>query len=634
MTAAKSAHWQASDSRQLYSIPNWGEGYFDVADNGHLLVRPRRDSDAEIDLYELTTSLGAAGLQLPVLLRFREILHDRVDRMCAAFQAAIEKTNYGGRYTCVYPIKVNQQRTVIEQIVQHGGERVGLEAGSKPELMAVLGMAPAGGLIVCNGYKDREYIRMALIGQRLGHRIYLVIEKPHELGLILREAATLNVTPLLGLRVRLATLGAGNWQNSGGEKAKFGLSATQVLALVEQLREAGQLDALHMLHFHLGSQIANVRDIQRGLAEVGRFYQELHALGAGLKVIDVGGGLGVDYEGTRSRSYYSVNYSINDYALKVVSGIATACREHDLPEPDIITESGRALTAHHAMLITNVTDAETIPVTKPQAPGEDAPAVLHELWDILGNTKARPALECYHDAANEITEAHSLYASGALSLSQRAQAEQNFHAICRQLMPLLDTSVRPQRELLDELRHTLAHKYFCNLSLFQSLPDVWGIGQIFPILPIHRLHEQPLERATLCDLTCDSDGQISQYVDGAGIEASLPVHALTSQQPYLLGFCMIGAYQEILGDMHNLFGDTDAVDVELFDDEYGQTNWRLVDPEHGDRADELLRYVHLAPEALQATYDAKLTCIEDSSLRAQLRSELSTGLTAYTYLGD
>ena len=623
-------NWQAADSSELYSIPNWGEGYFDVADNGHLLVRPRRSDGPAIDVYELAQTLPNEDLHLPVLLRFREILHDRVDRMCAAFEEAITDTGYGGRYTCVYPIKVNQQRTVIEQIVGHGGERVGLEAGSKPELMAVLGMAPAGGLIVCNGYKDREYIRMALIGRRLGHRIYLVIEKPAELDLILQEAANLKVEPLLGLRVRLATLGAGNWQNSGGEKAKFGLSASQILDMVERLRNAGKLDALRMLHFHLGSQIANVRDIQRGLSEVGRFYQELHGMGAPLDVIDVGGGLGVDYEGTRSRSYYSVNYSIPEYALNVVRGIADACRERGLPEPDIITESGRALTAHHAVLITNVIDAESAPRHAPNQPTADAPLLLRDLWEVLENPGDRPALECYHDAANWLTEAQAAYAHGALSLAERAYAEQMYYAVCRRLLPLLNERVRPQRELLDELRQALADKYFCNLSIFQSLPDVWGIGQIFPILPIHRLNEAPQSRATLCDLTCDSDGQISQYVDGAGIEASLPVHDLRASEPYLLAFCMVGAYQEILGDMHNLFGDTNAVDVAL--DAKG--GWQLVDPETGDRADELLRYVHLAPETLLASYEAKLGAIEDQAERDQFRSELADGLTGYTYLED
>ncbi|MGB1580779.1 MAG: biosynthetic arginine decarboxylase [Nevskiales bacterium] len=622
--------WQASDSRQLYSIAHWGEGYFDVADNGHLLVRPRRGDGPAIDVMELAQQLPANNLHLPVLLRFREILHDRVDRLCGAFEKAIAAQEYGGHYHCVYPIKVNQQRTVIEQIVAHGGPRVGLEAGSKPELMAVLGMAPSGGLIVCNGYKDREYIRLALIARQLGHRIYLVIEKPAELELILREAAAMQIQPLLGLRVRLATIGAGNWQNSGGEKAKFGLSASQVLNLVERLREAGQLDCLRMMHVHLGSQIANVRDIKRGLGELGRSWQELHRLGVPLDVLDVGGGLGVDYEGTRSRSYYSVNYSMDEYALNVVRSIAEACREANLPEPDIITESGRALTAHHAVLLSNVVDIESAPDGQPQAPADDAAQILHDLWQTLENRENRPPLECFHDAANWLSEAQAQYTHGDLSLTERAQAEQLYYAICRKLLPQLNSQSRQQRELVDGLREALADKLFCNLSLFQSLPDVWGIGQIFPVVPIARLNEEPTRRATLCDLTCDSDGQIKRYVDDEGIESSLPVHALREGEAYILAFCMVGAYQEILGDMHNLFGDTDAVDVQID----AQGNWQFIDPEQGDRADELLRYVHLAPEALQAAYEEKLTVIENQDLREQFRNELNDGLTGYTYFED
>lgn len=625
-----SADWQATDSLALYSIPHWGEGYFDVADNGHLLVCPRRQDGPSIDLQALAQSLPEAGLHLPVLLRFREILHDRVDRLCTAFATAIRDHQYTGTYTCVYPIKVNQQRTVIEQIIAHGGDRVGLEAGSKPELMAVLGMAPAGGLIVCNGYKDREYIRLALIARQLGHRIYLVIEKPAELELILKESANLGIEPLLGLRVRLASLGAGNWQNSGGEKAKFGLSAAQVLAAVERLRSAGRLDCLQMLHFHLGSQIANLRDFQRALAEVGRFYQELHALGAALQLIDVGGGLGVDYEGTRSRSYYSVNYSMDDYARQVVSSIVQACRQQDLPEPDLITESGRALTAHHAILVTNVIDGQAVAGPDPVAPDAAAPPILIALWECLENARDLPVMERYHEAGSALEEAQLLYANGALTLADRACAEQLFAATCQRLLPLLDERARSQHAVLDAVRESLADKYFCNLSLFQSLPDIWGIGQIFPILPIHRLDEPPRRRATLCDLTCDSDGQISHYVDGAGIEASLPVHDLRPGEPYLLAFCMVGAYQEILGDMHNLFGDTNAVDVALD----GNDGWRLVDPEQGDRADELLRYVHLEPEKLQAAYDRKLQVVEDAALREQFRAELLDGLSGYTYLED
>ncbi len=626
-----SSNWQAEDARKLYSIPNWGEGYFDVDANGHLHVRPFRDpARGDINLYEVATQLAGQGLRLPVLLRFREILHDRVDRLCAAFESAIAQNQYSGQYHCVYPIKVNQQGSVVSQIVAHGGDRVGLEAGSKPELIAVLGMAPPGGLIVCNGYKDREYIRLALIGQRLGHRIFLVIEKPSELDIILEESAKLGVRPLLGLRIRLASVGAGNWQNSGGEKAKFGLSATQILDMVGRLRQLDHLDSLQMLHFHLGSQIAHLRDIHNGLKEAARYYQELRQLGAPVNVMDVGGGLGVDYEGTRSRSFCSTNYSMEEYALNVVRAFSETCRSHNLPDPEIITEAGRALTAHHAVLLTNVIDAETAHPNYPETPDEDAPLILRDLWEVLENPRERPPLECYHDAANWLGEAQAMYAHGNLSLEHRAYAERMYHAVCQKLRPLLDPNIHSHRDLIDELRINMADKYFCNFSVFQSMPDVWGIDQIFPIMPIHRLDEKPDRRISLCDLTCDSDGRIDQYVDGAGLESSLPAHALKAGEDYLLGFFMVGAYQEILGDMHNLFGDTDAVDVAL--DENG--SWTLVDPEQGDRVDELLRYVHMAPEQLKVAYESKLAAIQDISERDSFRQTLHAGLGGYTYLGQ
>ncbi len=624
-----STNWQTTESSRLYSIPNWGEGYFEAGENGHLHVRPFTDpARGNIDLYAVAREVVDSGLRLPVLLRFREILHDRVDKLVGAFAQAIEQTGYDGHYHCVYPIKVNQQGSVVEQIVRHGGDRVGLEAGSKPELMAVLGMAPAGGLIVCNGYKDREYIRLALIGQRLGHRIFLVIEKPSELDAILAEARELGVRPLLGLRIRLASIGAGKWQNTGGEKAKFGLSATQILDMVERLREADYLDCLHMLHFHLGSQIAQLRHIHNGLREAARYYQELRQLGAPLSVMDVGGGLGVDYEGTRSRSFCSLNYSMEEYALNVVRAFSEACRANDLPEPDIISESGRALTAHHAVLVTNVIDVESGSIDDPQPPSENAPLILHDLWEVLENPRQRPPLECYHDAANWLAEAQAMYAHGSLSLEYRAYAERMYHAVCQRLRPLLNPEVRSHREVIDELREKLADKYFCNLSVFQSLPDVWGIEQVFPILPIHRLDEMPDRRASLCDLTCDSDGRIDQYVDGQGLETSLPAHALKDDEDYLLGFFMVGAYQEILGDMHNLFGDTDAVDVALS----AEDGWQLLEAERGDRVDELLRYVHMAPERLQAAYAEKLNVIENAEEREAFRQALHDGLEGYTYL--
>ncbi|HUR42261.1 MAG TPA: biosynthetic arginine decarboxylase [Verrucomicrobiae bacterium] len=619
--------WTAAQARDLYNVPYWGDGYFDVGANGHLLVRPKRNGTA-IDLYELTRSLPRQGLDLPVLLRFNAILHDRVDALTGAFGDVIRELGYGGRYTAVYPIKVNQQKSVVEEIVRHGGDRVGLEAGSKPELAAVLGLALPGALVVCNGYKDRAYLRRALIGQKLGHRVYVVVEKMSELPLLLKEAKALDVEPLIGLRVRLGA-SQSTQQNTGGDKAKFGLTTAQLLEAIEMMRAAGKLGCVRMVHFHLGSQVANVGDIQRGMREAARYYVELRALGAPLDIVDVGGGLGIDYDGTRSRSFCSINYSLREYALNIVRTLQEVCREAGQPEPGIVSESGRALTAHHAVLVTSVVDSEGAPTQAPPPPDVDAPQVLRDMHTALGAVGTRPPLECLHDAGHFLAEAQAAYTHGVISVVQRAQVEQGYYAVCRAVSPLLDPSVRVHREALDELREKLAEKYFCNFSVFQSIPDVWGIDQVFPILPIHRLDERPALRATLCDLTCDSDGRIDQYVERGGVETTLPLHALRKGEPYLLAIFLVGAYQEILGDMHNLFGDTNAVNVVLDD----QGGWRLEDPELGDRTDELLRYVHLEPKELAASYKRKLDAMKlPAAERKALLAELEAGLTGYTYL--
>jgi arginine decarboxylase len=619
--------WTAAQARDLYNVQYWGEGYFDVGANGHLRVKPTRDG-AGVDLYEIARSLPQQGLALPVLLRFTGILQDRVDALTGAFGEVIGELGYAGRYTAVYPIKVNQQKDVVDAIVRHGGDRVGLEAGSKPELAAVLGLARPGAVVVCNGYKDRAYMRRALIGQKLGHRVYIVVEKTSELPLLLAEAKDLGVEPLIGLRVRLGN-SASTQQNTGGEKAKFGLAAAQVLEAIELLKGAGKLGCLRMVHFHLGSQVANVADIQRGMREAARYYVELRALGAPLDLVDVGGGLGVDYDGTRSRSFCSINYSLREYALTIVRTLQDVCRAAGQPEPNIVSESGRALTAHHAVLVTSVVDHESPPAAAPAAPRADDPPILHDLHATLEAIGERPALECLHDAQHFLHEAQAAFTAGTLNAGQRARVEQGYYAVCRAVAPRLDAAVRAHREALDELREKLAEKYFLNFSVFQSVPDVWGIDQVFPIVPIHRLDEKPTLRATLCDLTCDSDGRIDQYVDRGGVETTLPLHALKAGEPYLLGIFMVGAYQEILGDMHNLFGDTNAVNVVLD----GKGGWKLEDAEKGDRTDELLRYVHLEPEELAAAYKRKFDAAKLPAAEAKtLLAELEAGLTGYTYL--
>jgi len=622
------------NARDLYNLTHWSGGYFDIDERGRLVVHPDRDAaGAGIDLQALSEEIQRSGLALPVLVRFQDILHDRVDTLYDAFTGAMAEQEYGGRYTAVYPIKVNQQRSVVEQILAHGGGRVGLEAGSKPELMAVLALsADDGAVVVCNGYKDREYIRMALVGRQLGMQIYIVIEKLSELEHVIREARDLGVVPLLGVRVRLASIGAGKWQNTGGEKAKFGLSAQQVLAMVQRLQEVDMLDSLQLLHFHMGSQVANIRDIQRGMGEAGRYYAELHRLGVPIRVVDVGGGLGVDYEGTRSRSFCSMNYSVQEYARNVVHALWETCSNYELPHPDVVTESGRAMTAHHAVLITNVIDRECAPTAQALTPpADDDPLIVHDLWQGLQGLSGRSALESYHDAVHWLGEARAMYVHGVLTLEQRARAEELYFATCVRTRPLLSSANRAHREVLEELNDVLADKLFCNFSVFQSIPDVWAIRQLFPIMPLHRLDEPPSRRAVLEDLTCDSDGRINHYVDREGVDSTLPVHDLRPGEPYLLGIFMVGAYQEILGDMHNLFGDTDSVNVALSPG----GGYTLSQPERGDTVEDVLAYVHFDANELLQSFRRKINRSDLApQKREQYLTELTAGLKGYTYLED
>ncbi len=628
----------AQRARRTWNIDQWGSGYFDVDDDGHALVRPL-GSEAEgpaLPLAPLVDQLREADLRLPVLVRFSDILHDRVEQLCEAFDLAMREEEYQGGYTAVYPIKVNQQRRVVEEILatrERGHGRVGLEAGSKPELLAVLALSADGpSLIVCNGYKDREYIRLALMGEKLGHRVYLVVEKFSELPLILEEAERLGVTPRIGLRARLASVGMGKWQDTGGEKSKFGLTAAQMLAVVERLREADSLGSLQLVHFHLGSQIANIRDIQVGLRECARFYQSLLALGAPIDTVDVGGGLGIDYEGTRSRSFCSINYSMREYARNVVSAFAQACNEAEIPHPHLISESGRALTAHHAVLITNVIGEERVNDAAPERLAEDDPQ-LDELWrvhDLLnGSVEPRELVEAWHDLLQAMSEMHDRFLMGLADITVRAEAEGVYFAACARLRERLDSRNRAHREIIDELAEKLADKLFVNFSLFQSVPDVWGIDQIFPVLPLTGLNREPSRRGVIQDITCDSDGRIDGYVDGQGVETTLPLPEWRDDEERLLGFFLVGAYQEILGDLHNLFGDTDSVDAAL--DENGE--WVLSHAQQGDRVSDVLAYVNFDAKVLRDRLAGQLA---DSGLPAEEQEhfldDLSAGLQGYTYL--
>lgn len=613
----------------VYNVPFWSSGYFGCDENGLITANPKRTQGATIALVDVINACNEQGLALPLLVRFVDILHSRVNQINVAFETAIEQAQYQGRYSVVYPIKVNQQRQVVEELLQNDDYPVGLEAGSKPELMAVLALAKPGSTIICNGYKDRNYIRLALIGKALGFAIYLVIEKASELKLIAEEAKRLGIAPLLGLRVRSAAIGKGNWQNTGGEKSKFGLSASQALNVLEQIREAGLLPSLKLLHCHLGSQISNVRDIQKGMKEVARYYAEFHRMGARIETIDVGGGLGVDYEGTRSRSYCSMNYDLPEYAHHVVQTLADACNEHGLPHPNVVSESGRALAAHHAVLVTNVTDVDK-PETLDQVPNlAGQPPILQNLASVLEGLQQRSVVESYHEAVHWVQEAQEMYIHGALNLQQRALAETLYQTICSKVAPLLNSDKRVHRDIQDELNEKLAHKVFVNLSIFQSLPDIWAIDQVFPIVPLTRLNEPANIRVALQDLTCDSDGCVAHYVDSDGVESTLPLHEVAAGDDYPIGIFMVGAYQEILGDMHNLFGDTNAVNVRC-----SENGFDLVDWEKGDTVDQVLQYVHFEAADLLHKYQQQVDKADlPDGMKKEFLNLLEQGLTSYTYLG-
>lgn len=624
--------WDIQRSRETYNVLHWGAGYFDINARGHLVALAGGTAGPAIDLHQLAQEIQGQGLSLPVLVRFTDILRDRVDVLLSAFDRAMAREAYCGGYAAVYPIKVNQQRSVVQEIVSHGGVRVGLEAGSKPELLAALAhVDPVAGIVVCNGYKDREYVRLALRGRQLGYRLHLVVEKLSELDLVLAAARALGVRPSLGLRVRLASIGAGKWQNTGGEQSKFGLSSLQVLAAVQRLAAAGMLDTLRLLHFHVGSQVANIRDIQRALREGARYYAELRRLGAPIAYVDVGGGLGVDYEGTRSRSHCSMNYGVEEYANNVVHALTEICAEAGLPHPTIITEAGRAMTAHHAVLLTNVIDSEPgLGAGEPAPPGADEPPIIHDLWRGYAELSGRAAIEAYHDAGHWLAEAQVMFTHGVLSLDQRAHAEALYAAILRQVAGQLDPGARPHREARDELLEKLADKYFCNFSLFQSIPDAWAIQQVFPIVPLQRLQERPQRRAVLQDLTCDSDGRIDYYVDSEGVETTLPLHDYDRNTPYLLGIFLVGAYQEILGDMHNLFGDTHSLHVEL-----SGSSYKITQPLYGDRVEAVLRLAHFEPRQLLQTFATRIAAADlEADIAAAAYAELEAGLKGYTYLED
>ncbi len=615
-------------------MSGWGLGYFRINAAGHVAVHPDGGRKRGVDLFNLAMDLHAQGVGLPLLLRFSDILKSRIEALSGEFRSAIKEFGYEGTYTTVYPVKVNQQRHVVQEIVEFGAPHgVGLECGSKPELQAVLGLdESANHLIVCNGYKDEEFMRLALMGQKVGHPVMLVLEQLNELDELLRVADDMGVAPTAGVRIKLATEGSGRWAKSGGERSKFGLGAVELMKLLDQLDRLGRKDILKLVHFHLGSQITDIRHVKAGLEEIGRYYSELRALGFDITHVDVGGGLGVDYDGSRSTRPASMNYSMREYANDVVYTIGTVCRTEGLPMPHLISESGRALTAHHSLLLVNVIDVESqVEPVAPPLRAEPHP-MLVELTENLEQLAPERIEEVFHDAVFGKERAQEYFASGVFSLRDKADADQLCLATLNALAAAIGDDKAAYPEIVAHIEQQLVDRYFCNFSVFQSLPDNWAIDQLFPTMPIHRLTENPSRRGTIQDVTCDSDGVIDRFAGGRKGKASLELHPVREGEPYILGFFLTGAYQEILGDLHNLFGDTNAVHVR-----FTESGYEITDLVHGDTVTEVLNYVQFHASDLLATFRRKVNAAKELS-RQEANAFIAgyvAGLEGYTYLeGD
>ena len=615
-------------------MSGWGLGYFRVNAEGHVMVHPDANRKRGLDLYRLAMDLNAQGVGLPLLLRFSDILQSRIQALATEFGNAIKEFGYQNSYTTVYPVKVNQQRHVIQEIVEFGAPHgVGLEVGSKPELQAVLGLSEnSTHLIVCNGYKDEEFMHLALMGQKLGHKVMVVLEQLNELEVLLKVADEMGVQPTAGVRIKLATEGSGRWAKSGGERSKFGLGAVELMKLLDRLERLDRKDILKLVHFHLGSQITDIRHVKAGLEEIGRYYVELRNMGFDLSHVDVGGGLGVDYEGSRSTRPASVNYSMREYASDIVYTLGSVCRTEGLPMPHIISESGRALTAHHALLLINVIDVESQIEPLPPKLREEPHPLLVEMSENLDGITQDRIEEVFHDAVFAKERAQEYFASGVFSLRDKADADQLYLVTLNALSTAIKEDKASFPEIVSHIEAQLVDRYFCNFSVFQSLPDHWAIDQLFPIMPIHRLDQQPTRRGTLQDVTCDSDGVIDRFTGGRKGKPSLELHPVAEDEPYILGIFLTGAYQEILGDLHNLFGDTNAVHVRLTEQGY-----EITDLVHGDTVTEVLNYVQFHATDLLAAFRRKVSNAKDLS-RQEANSFIAdfvAGLEGYTYLeGD
>ncbi len=626
-------NWSIEQAAELYRVDGWGHGFFRVNASGNIEATP--DGDHAIDLKQLCDELAKRDLYAPLLLRFSDMLRRRMQQIFERFNHAREEAGYKGRYCGVYPIKVNQQRQVIEEIVEFGAEfNWGLEAGSKPELHATLAMLDdVEGLIICNGYKDREFIELALMGVKMGKRVFIVVEKPNELNLILNAAKRLKVTPLIGLRCRLSSSGKGKWEDSGGDKSKFGLDAEELLEAVNTLKAADMLNCLKLLHFHIGSQVPEIRYIKKAMQEAARFYAELCKLGAPIQFMDVGGGLGVNYDGTISGNTASVDYSLQEYANDIVWTMKTICDEEELPHPDIISESGRALVAHHAVMIIDLLGvSQRKRDTLPSQPDEEAPLPLRQLWSTLRDIDTMDSREALHDAIELRENINTLFTLGHCTLAERAHADAIYWAVAAHMMKKLDEETLAQ--LLPNIETSMADRYFCNFSLFQSLPDAWAIQQVFPVMPIHRLNEEPTRNGILLDITCDSDGKLAHFPLESGISSTLPLHPVAPGDTYLIGIFLTGAYQEILGDLHNLFGDTHAIHIRMDGDSY-----ELEQVVEGESVSEVLEYVQFHETMLM---DRMRRQVQEAKAQGRLSAKEATsflnyyreGLKGYTYLEE
>ena len=626
--------WRIDDSTELYNVAGWGLKYFSINDKGHVQVTPR-EGCAPVDIKEVLDDLRLRDVTPPLLLRFPDILDDRIRKISSCFAKASEQYEYKGESFIVYPIKVNQMRPVVEEIVSHGNKyNIGLEAGSKPELHAVLAVNTSeDSMIICNGYKDENYVELALLAQKMGRRIYIVVEKLNELKLVATVARRLKIEPNIGIRIKLSASGSGKWEESGGDVSKFGLNSSELIDALNFLEKNKLSNSLKLIHFHIGSQITKIRRIKNALREAMQFYEQLQKSGFNLQFVDIGGGLGVDYDGTRSsRGESSMNYSIQEYVNDAVSALVDVCVKNELPHPNIITESGRSLTAHHSVLIIETLETTQLPIwnDNEELP-EDAHELSRELYTIWDNINPSRVFEDWHDALQIREEALELFSLGLLDLKTRAQVEKLFWSVARDVHSITGSMKHPPEELR-KVGRMLPEKYFCNFSLFQSLPDSWAIDQMFPIMPVERLDEKPTRVCTIQDITCDSDGKIAHFVSPQGMSHSLPVHPLRSNEPYYLGVFLVGAYQEILGDLHNLFGDTSAVHIAVGKD--GHTIEQIID---GEPVADVLDYVEYNPKKLVRNLETWVTAsMKAGKISAeegrQFLNNYRSGLYGITYL--